>query len=134
MTDTITLTVPYDRSYQGVVRLVVGGLAARLELPLEQLEDVQLALETLLADDSYAAAESVTLAVEVGESELDVSVGRLEAEALERALEAEPEPERGVGLGRVLRTAMGGYEVEARDGAGWVRMRKTVPASRAGVE
>jgi len=134
MTDTITLTVPYDRSYQGVVRLVIGGLAARLELPLEELEDVQLALEALLADDSYAAGESVSLTVAVGGSELDVTVGPLEVEELERALAAEPDPELGVGLGRVLRTVMGGYEVEARDGAGWVRMRKTVPASRAGVE
>jgi anti-sigma regulatory factor (Ser/Thr protein kinase) len=134
MTDTITLTVPYDRPYQGVVRLVVGGLASRLELSLEDVEDVQLALETLLADDSYAAGETVTLTVAVGDGELDVSVGPLERAALERALESEPEPERGVGLGRVLRTAMGGYEVEARDGAGWVRMRKRVPAAGTGVE
>ena len=120
MTDTITLTVPYDRPYQGVVRLVVGGLAARLELPIEQLDDVQLALEALLSDDSYASGDTVTVEVEVGDTPL-------ERAALDAALEAEPDPDRGVGLGRVLRTVMGGYEVEGRDGGGWLRMHKAVP-------
>jgi len=134
MTDTITLTVPYDRPYQGVVRLVVGGLAARLELPLEELEDVQLALEALLSDDSYASGDTVTVEVEVADDALGISVGPLETAALDAALAAEPDPERGVGLGRVIRTVMGGYEVEGRDGGGWLRMRKNVPAGGAGVE
>jgi hypothetical protein len=134
MTDTITLTVPYDRSYQSVVRLVVGGLAARLELSLEDLEDVQLALERLLADDSYAAGDTVTVTVSVGDGELDLAVGPLEADLLGRVLQSEPDPDQGVGLGRVLRTAMGGYEVEARDGGGWVRMRERVEISGAGAE
>jgi anti-sigma regulatory factor (Ser/Thr protein kinase) len=134
MTDNITLTVPYDRPYQGVVRLVVGGLAARLELPLEELEDVQLALEALLSDDSYATGETVTVEVEVANDGLGISVGPLERDALDAALQAEPDPERGVGLGRVLRTVMGGYEVERRDGGGWLCMRKDVPARRTGAE
>jgi hypothetical protein len=128
MTDTITLTIPYDRPYQGVVRLVVGGLAARLELPFEELEDVQLALETLLADEGYAAGETVTVQVGVVDGALEVSVGPLEPAALDTALEAEPDASEGVGLARVLRTAMGGYEIERRDGSGWVRMRKELPA------
>ena len=134
MTDTITLTVPFDRPYQGVVRLVVGGLAARLELPLEQLDDVQLALEALLSDDSYASGDTVTVEVEVTDDGLGIIVGPLETAALDAALQAEPDPERGVGLGRVLRTVMGGYEVEGRDGGGWLRMHKNVPAGGAGVE
>jgi anti-sigma regulatory factor (Ser/Thr protein kinase) len=63
MTDAIKLTVPRQKSYYGVVRLVVGGLAARLDLSYEYLEDVQLALESLLANDAYAAGGELAIAL-----------------------------------------------------------------------
>ena len=37
--------------FLGVVRLLVGGLAARLDLPYEQMDDLQLAAESVLAVD-----------------------------------------------------------------------------------
>jgi hypothetical protein len=125
MTDTITLTIPYDRPFTGVVRLVVGGVAARLELPLEQLEDVELALDAVLAEEAYAVGETVTVRIDVDDGALGLAVGPLQSEALTGALESDPED--GVGLGRVLRTVMGEYEVEQLDGAGWLRMRKVLP-------
>ncbi|MBD0290962.1 MAG: hypothetical protein ICV74_06880 [Thermoleophilia bacterium] len=123
MPDAIRLTIPYARSYAGVIRLVVGGLAARLDLPYESLEDVQLALETLLANGSYAASEAVTVEIEVADGVLGVSMGPLARRELEADLARDPEGE-GVGLGRLLTTVMGGYELDRREGAEWVRMRK----------
>ena len=126
VTDAISLTVPHARSYAGVVRLVVGGLAARLDLPYESLEDLQVALESLLATDAYAAGADVTLEVGVIDGRLEVAVGPLNAAALEHDLAGDADARRGVGLGRVLTTVTGGYELERRDGAEWLRLRKDV--------
>jgi len=46
--DEITLTLPHEREFHRVAHLVLGGLALRLELTIETLEDLQLALSTIL--------------------------------------------------------------------------------------
>lgn len=46
--ETISMTLPADPRYATVARIVVGGLAARLNLSYESLDDLQLAVETLL--------------------------------------------------------------------------------------
>lgn len=123
MSEAITLTVPFERPYQGVVRLVLGGLAARLDLSYETLEDLQLAVETILSNDAYAAGDDVSVEVEVEGTTLAVAVGPLEADALAADLDASDDI-RGVALGRLLAATMGTHEVEARDGHGWLQMRK----------
>ena len=123
MSEAITLTVPFERPYQGVVRLVLGGLAARLDLSYETLEDLQLAVETILSNDAYAAGDEVSVEVAVEGTTLAVDVGPLEADALAADLDASDDL-RGVALGRLLTATMGTHEVESRDGHGWLRMRK----------
>ena len=132
MSDAISLTIPHARPFQGVVRLVVGGLGARLDLPLEALEDVQLAVDTLMADDSFASGGDVTVEVEVRRGGLDVAVGPFDRARIESELTRDVAEVDGVGLGRLLATVMGGYELEPRDGGGWVRMHKPFPKREAG--
>ncbi len=60
--DEITLTIPRDRALYGVADLVLGGLGIRLNLTIEHLEDLQLALETAL-DRVRADPVTVTLRV-----------------------------------------------------------------------
>ena len=48
MTDEITLTIPRDRALYSVAHLVLGGLGIRLNLTIEHLEDLQLALDAVL--------------------------------------------------------------------------------------
>lgn len=127
MSDAVRLTVPYARPYYSVVRLVVGGLAARLDFPYEHVEDVQIALETLLGGDGYVVGEDVTVEVSVGENGLEILVGPLDARRLERELAAELDASRGLGLRRLLSTVTGGFDLERRDGREWVRMRKDAP-------
>jgi anti-sigma regulatory factor (Ser/Thr protein kinase) len=135
MNDTITLTVPHARPYHGVVRLVVGGLAARLDLPLEALEDVQLALESLLANSAYAGGEEITVEVTVEDGALDIVVGPFDAARLGAELERDVGESDGVGLGRLLATVVGEYELDGRGGeGGWIRMRKELPERRATAE
>jgi anti-sigma regulatory factor (Ser/Thr protein kinase) len=121
--DEITLTLPRDRPYFGVARLVVGGLAARLDLPYEHLEDLQLALESVLATDAYAVAGDVTVELAVEDTAVRVGVGPLDRARLATDLESE----EGIALGRLLRTTVEDVELEQRDGTAWVRFGKRIP-------
>ena len=58
----IRLKIPHEKPYHGIARLVVGGLAARLDLSYEHLDDLQLSLMKALnkvLDGSHAFAEVV---------------------------------------------------------------------------
>jgi hypothetical protein len=61
--DEITLTLPRDPEFHRVAHLVLGGLALRLELTIETLEDLQLALSTVLdrADDDAELTIAMSL-------------------------------------------------------------------------
>jgi anti-sigma regulatory factor (Ser/Thr protein kinase) len=131
VTDAIRLTVPHARAYYGVIRLVLGGLAARQDLPYEEFEDLQIALETLLTD-TYVAGGDVTVEARLGDGVFEVAVGPLDARHLDADLARELDAGEGIGLRRVLTTVTGGFDVERRDGGEWVRMRKAVPAGEAG--
>ena len=125
--DTITLTLPPDRDFQRVAHLVLGGLAVRLNLTLEALEDLQLALDGLL--DSGAAEQEVTLELSVVAGAIEASVGPFRARSVQQALEAESD---GVGLRRVLDTVVDrhrgarvrGLGGPGRPGAGLPRPRR----------
>ena len=72
--DEISLTLPADDAFHSVAHLVLGGLAARLNLSLEHLEDLELALDSLLERPSDG--REVTLRVLVEDSVLRTIVGR----------------------------------------------------------
>jgi hypothetical protein len=59
--DRISLTVPADPAFRGTLRLVVGGIGTRLRLPYEQVNELQLAVETVV---SYRDAVGPSLVVE----------------------------------------------------------------------
>jgi hypothetical protein len=130
MADAITLTIPHAPEFHGVVRLVVGGLAARHELPIEELDDVQTALEALLETEAYRTAEEVSVVVEVEGETLAISVGPLDANALARDLDAGRDG--GLTLARMLAATTDRYELEQRDDGGWMRMERRVPERTGG--
>ena len=58
--DSIELRVPADPAYLAVIRTAAAGLAARLELTLDEIEDLRIAVDDLvhrLRQWSRAAAE-----------------------------------------------------------------------------
>jgi anti-sigma regulatory factor (Ser/Thr protein kinase) len=119
--DQITLTLPRERRFFGVAHLVVGGLAARLDLSYAELDDLQVALTELLG---YRETDgSVTVTVRVDERSLEASVGPFDA-----ALVAELQRDSGheVGLRRVLNTVVDEVDVTDREGAPWVALRKSI--------
>ena len=122
MTGPIKLTIPDDPRYHGVARLVVGGLAARLELSYEHLEDLQLALASVLENDGYTVGPEVNVELMVDEGSLELRIGPLNGETLRADLERESETE--IGLGRLLRTVVETVEVEERPEGQWLRLEK----------
>ena len=128
MTDTVTLTIPREPRFFGVARLVVGGLAARLELPYDALEDLQLALDGVLANEAYAAGDEVTIALALAGELVEIALGPVDGSQVRADLAADDE---GIGLRRLLGTVVERAEVEERDGADWVRLEKRI--TRGGV-
>lgn len=106
----IELTLPADRAWHPVFRLVLGGVADRAGFGFEQLDNLQLAVERLLAEGS--SGESVTLAIELADGLVRTRVGPLRAEPIEAVLGG-PAPESGeLTLRRVLETIVDDFTVE----------------------
>jgi hypothetical protein len=124
--DQITLTLPRERPFFGVAHLVLGGLAARLDLSYDQLEDLQVALAELLRRREDKG--EVTLVVRVSDHELEASIGPFDLALVE---ELRRDEGREVGLRRVLETVVDEVAVTEREGHPWVALRKSI--ERTGV-
>lgn len=120
--DEITLTVPRERQFYAVAHLVLGGLAGRLNLTLESLEDLQVALAGLL---ERADTGEVTVRMRVMERELEAELGPFDGADLRNELERDPGEE--LGLRRILDAVVDDVRVEARDDGAWVVLRKAFP-------
>jgi hypothetical protein len=119
--DTITLTLPASEDLVGVAMLVLGGIAVRLDLTFESLEDLELAVESLLG--RVRDGEDATLVVDVGDRSLTASVGPVDGAAVRAELDDESD---AVGLRRVLHTVADRYELIDRDGGAWLSIEKGV--------
>jgi hypothetical protein len=119
--DEITLTIPREQPFHRVAHLVVGGVAVRLNLTFENLDDLELALDALL--ERAKDEGEVTVAVRVEAGTLHTAIGPFTDEV--RA-ELAREAGEGVGLRRVLETVVDRVEVVERDGSNWVELTKDV--------
>ena len=119
--DEITLHLPRERAFFGVAHLVVGGLAVRLDLSFEQLEDLQVALGELL--EQHETEREITVSVRVENETIHALVGPFDG-----SLEQELARDTGdaVGLRRVLETVVDSVEVKNRDGDPWVELTKAM--------
>jgi len=124
VTRPIELRIPNERPFHGVARLVVGGLAARHNLSYEMLEDLQLALATVLEGNGYAIGQEVLVELEIAEDAIAMSIGPLDGDAVQADLERREGA--ALGLGRLLGTLVEDAGVEAREGGDWLRLTKSV--------
>jgi hypothetical protein len=122
MTDQITLTMPRERPFFGVARLVLAGLAARLDITVDTLEDLELALDGLL--ERRDGAEEITVSLDIADSELRATVGPFHGGDLRAELEGELS--ESLSLQRLLDAVVDGYQVAERDDGAWVELRKQV--------
>ena len=124
--DEICLTLPADDAFHGVAHLVLGGLAVRLNLTFENLEDLELALDALLERPSDG--REVTVRVLVEDGELRTIVGpftAVRAELDEGAADS-------LNLSRILGAVCDTVEIEDRAGSQWVVLTKRLDALKRG--
>ncbi len=87
--DRTIVEFPATEGFRSVGRLVLGGVAARFELPIDRVDDLLLAVESLLMQDP--AGDTVRLEAEATPSGLLVRLapfrpGRLDDPGLRRVL------------------------------------------------
>ena len=127
-TEEIRLVIPAEEDFHPIAHLVTGGLAARLDVTYDDLDDLQVAIEALLAlrDD----VGELVVSLSAGDGTVRASLGPFQPEALREDGTAGG----SLDLHRVLATVCDTHEVQERDGAAWVELTKQIgsPAGAAG--
>jgi hypothetical protein len=118
--DEFTIQIPRERPFSAVADLVVGGIAARHDVTLDVLDDLQLALDSLLDHDDADDGE-VGIVLRVAGDTIEAAVGPL---APATAAVLEEDSGDGVGLRRLLETTMDSVTLTERDGGRWVELRR----------
>ena len=118
--DEISVTIPGGRAFGAVAGLVLGGVAARHDLTLDVLDDLQVALESLLERESEDG--HLTIVLRVGADTIETTVGPFERRAV-----AELDDDAGddLDLRRLLDTVVDDVSVRERDDGCWVELRKS---------
>jgi hypothetical protein len=121
VTDEITLTMPRDRAFFSVAHLVLGGVGVRLNLTIETLEDLQLALDAILERDQEPG--DVTIALRLNDQTIETEIGPF-GDGVRKELERGREEE--VGLRRILDTLVDEVELTQGEGGDWVTLHKSI--------
>jgi hypothetical protein len=117
--DEIILTIPGEQSFREVAHLVLGGVAARLDLTFEGIDDLETALDAVLERSS--ADGEVTVRLRIDDGSIRAAVGPLAVDRLRAELERDPG--EAVTLRRILDTVVDRYEL---DQDGWLELSKDV--------
>ena len=121
--DRVRIETPADPDFLSAMRLVAGGLAEAADLGFDDMDDLQLAIERLLAEAGTAGR--VGISFELGEESLRATVGPLLEKGLARALQSETATPGALTLRRVLDTVVDSFGVEeSADGRIVVRLEK----------
>jgi hypothetical protein len=118
--DTVEITIPRERDFSIVAELVVGGIAARHDVTLDVLDDLQLALGSLLEHNEDDEGD-VNVRLRVGGDAIDVSVGPVGERTVS---ELKADAGETLGLRRLLDATVDELTLSQRDGHVWVELRK----------
>ena len=126
--DEITVSLPRERPFGAVAGLVLGGVAARHDVTLDVLDDLQLALVTLVEHEE--GERELTVVLRLVDSTVKVSVGPFARDAV---AELDEEPGEELGLRRLLDAVVDEVSVAERGDGCWVDLsRGYAPGSRDG--
>jgi anti-sigma regulatory factor (Ser/Thr protein kinase) len=121
--ERIDLEAPLSGDFHAVVRLIIGGIAERVDFAFEEIDDLQLAVERLLAEAGTVG--SVNLSFEVGEDSIRTRVGPLSEAKVATALKDGEAAPGELTLRRILQTVVDSFGVdESEDGRIVVRLEK----------
>ena len=123
-TDEIRLVIPAEEEFRPIAHLVAGGLALRLDVTYDDLEDLQVGIDALLAlrDDP----DELVVSLSADDGVLHATVGPFAPELVHAG-----DSDGGLDLRRVLDTVCDTHEVEEREDGAWVELTKRI-ASVAG--
>lgn len=123
--DTVTLRIPRNPRYYSVARLVVGGLAAGLEVSFDALDDLQLAISSLLDSEDIPVDGPLVLHLGVVEDAMHAAIGPFQASAVQDAIGKE-DVEGGLGLRKLLDTIVDDVIIGSESDGEWIRLTKRV--------
>jgi hypothetical protein len=125
--EVVEIDAPLDLAFQGVVRLIVGGVAEQADFGYEAMDDLQLAVERLLAETGQEGR--VKISFELGNGGVRTRIGPLGEGSLTAALQDGDDETGKLTLRRVLATVVDSFGVEpASEGQIVVRLEKLGPA------
>jgi serine/threonine-protein kinase RsbW len=107
--DRVELHVPADPAYLAVLRTASAGLAARMDLTLDEIEDLRIAVDeacALLLGDNAGPQDRLGAVFDIGADTLTVTV----------AGPATTLPERSSFAWAVLEALVGSIETRTREG------------------
>lgn len=121
-TEEIQLVIPAEEDFRPIAHLVTGGLAMRLDVTYDDLDDLQVGIEALLAlrDD----ADELVVSLSADDGVLRATLGPFPPETVHTA-----DTDGGLDLHRVLETVCDTHEVEERDGGAWVELTKRIASA-----
>jgi hypothetical protein len=96
---SVSIALPAG-DYVGVARLVAAGIATRLALRYEAVDDLQLAIEAVLRS-AFGPDDHATIAIASDDRSLSVAIGPVAPGALEWRLHEHDDP-GGIELGKLL--------------------------------
>jgi hypothetical protein len=121
-TEEIRLVIPAEEDFRPIAHLVTGGLAMRLDVTYDDLDDLQVGIEALLGLRDDAGELVVSLSADDGV--LHASLGPFSPDRVHTA-----ETDGGLDLHRVLETVCDTHEVEERDGDAWIELTKRIASA-----
>jgi hypothetical protein len=127
-TDTVVLTFPRDPRWFSVARLVVGGMAAPLQMSFDALDDIQLAISSLLDHDDLPGSGDLTLKLSVDGEQLIAAVGGFANGGVQDALDRSEATSGALGLRGVLATVVDDVHVTRDEAGEWITLTKRVGA------
>lgn len=110
--DLVELVTPVGREWDSVARLVLAGIADRIGLTVEELDDLQLALEHLLLETGPADPEVRVLFELEGDGQVRLRVGPLHELAVLGSLRSKETVPTRLDLRRILETVVDSFAVE----------------------
>jgi len=118
MADVVHLRVPADPAYLAVIRTATAGLAARLDLTLDEIEDLRIAVDeacALLLNHQLHPGEELHAAFTLADQALEVVVSG----------PASTLPRQSSYAWSVLEALVGQVETGTSAGGSWIRLMHT---------
>jgi hypothetical protein len=125
MTERVHLEVPATAASLSPIRMVIGGVGARFDLSLDDLEDLYLAVgELLRVAGELAAAATYGLTIDVASDRLTLTAGPFRSLELLARLRVEPATELCLDLCQLLDGVLDSFSVRQGDADFTVEMIK----------